>query len=90
MKKAEIIAALSAKTGMTHKQSDIFLKAFAETVTEALQKGDEVQLVGFGTFGIRKIPARICHNPANGAIVEANETRSPFFKAGKTFKAKFR
>lgn len=54
MNKAELIAAIAAKTGNTKKAAEEFVNAFVSTVTESLEKGDKVQLVGFGSFEVRK------------------------------------
>ena len=58
MNKSELIAAMAAKTGETKKSAEANLNAFIEVVTEALVKGDKVQLVGFGSFETRKKAAR--------------------------------
>ena len=58
MNKAELIAAIAAKTGNTKKAAEEFVNAFVSTVTESLEKGDKVQLVGFGSFEVRKRAAR--------------------------------
>ena len=54
MNKSDLIAAIAAKTGDTKKGAEAALNAFVETVTETLVKGDKVQLVGFGSFEVRK------------------------------------
>ena len=54
MNKAELIAAIAAKTGDTKKVAEATVNAFVETVTNALVEGDKVQLVGFGSFEVRK------------------------------------
>ena len=58
MNKAELIAAMAAKTGETKKAAENSVNAFVEVVTESLKKGDKVQLVGFGSFEVRKRAAR--------------------------------
>ena len=59
MNKAELIAALAESTGATKKDSEVFLKSFLETVVGSLEKGDKVQLVGFGTFEVRERKERM-------------------------------
>ncbi len=54
MNKAELIAAIAAKTGDTKKGAEASVNAFVDVVTEALTEGDKVQLVGFGSFEVRK------------------------------------
>ncbi|NLB19776.1 MAG: DNA-binding protein, partial [Clostridium sp.] len=53
MNKAELISALAESTNSTKKDSEVFLKAFLDTVVGTLEKGEKVQLVGFGTFEVR-------------------------------------
>lgn len=54
MNKSDLIAAMAAKTGDTKKAAEASLDAFVGAVTESLKKGDKVQLVGFGSFEVRK------------------------------------
>ena len=63
MNKAELIAAIAAKTGDTKKAAEASVNAFVEVVTNALVEGDKVQLVGFGSFEVRKRAARKGRNP---------------------------
>ena len=63
MNKAELIAAIAAKTGDTKKVAESSVNAFVDVITETLQKGDKVQLVGFGSFEVRKRAARKGRNP---------------------------
>ena len=63
MNKTELIAAIAAKTGETKKDAEATLNAFVNVVSETLAKGDKVQLVGFGSFEVRKRAARKGRNP---------------------------
>ncbi len=54
MNKAELIAAIAAKTGDTKKGAEASVNAFVDVITEALNEGDKVQLVGFGSFEVKK------------------------------------
>ena len=58
MNKAELIASMAEKSNLTKKDAEVALKAFMESVQEALEGGDKVQLVGFGTFETRERAAR--------------------------------
>ncbi|MBE7040032.1 MAG: HU family DNA-binding protein, partial [Ruminococcaceae bacterium] len=58
MNKAELVAILAEKADVTKKDAERVLGAFVDSVSEALKKGDKVQLVGFGTFEARKRAAR--------------------------------
>ena len=63
MNKADLVAAIAAKTGESKKASEALVNAFTEVVSDALKGGDKVQLVGFGSFEVRKRAARKGRNP---------------------------
>jgi len=86
MNKAELITSLSEKSSLTKKDVEVVLKAFVESVEEALEKGEKVQLVGFGTFETRMRAARIGRNPRTKEEINIPESTVPVFKAGKEFK----
>ena len=86
MNKAELIAAIAAKTGETKKTAEKLVNAFVETVTEALTEGDKVQLVGFGSFEVRKRAARKGRNPQTKEEIKIPASKAPVFKAGKALK----
>lgn len=86
MNKSELIAAISAKSGLTKKDADKALSAFMYVVTEQLKAGDKVQLIGFGTFEVRERAARTGRNPQTKEPIKIPATKVPVFKAGKSFK----
>ncbi|MDR0929170.1 MAG: HU family DNA-binding protein [Oscillospiraceae bacterium] len=86
MNKTELCAAIAAKTGLTKKDAEKAAAAFVDTVTQALQEGDKVQIVGFGTFEVKVRPARTARNPRTGEPIEVAESKVPLFKAGKALK----
>lgn len=86
MNKSELIAAISTKTGDTKKNSEASLNAMIEVITEALVKEDKVQLVGFGSFEVRKRAARKGRNPQTKEEIKIPASKSPVFKAGKALK----
>ena len=86
MNKTELVAAIAEKTDLSKADSERALKAFIETVEKALKKGDKVQLVGFGTFEVKKTAARTGHNPRTGEKLKIKASKAPKFKAGKAFK----
>ena len=86
MNKSELIAAIAAKTGETKKDAEATLNAFVDVVTEALVKGDKVQLVGFGSFEVRKRAARKGRNPQTKEEIKIPASKAPVFKAGKALK----
>ena len=86
MNKAELIAAVAAKTGDTKKAAEEAVNAFVEVVTNALKEGDKVQLVGFGSFEVRKRAARKGRNPQTKEEIKIPASKAPKFKAGKALK----
>ncbi len=86
MTKAELAAAVADKAQMTKKDADAAVTAVFEVITEALSKGDKVQLMGFGGFDSKQRNARSCINPRTGERVNVPATRVPSFKAGKALK----
>jgi len=87
MNRKELIDALSAKTGSSKADADRNIAALIEIITATLKKGDNVALVGFGTFEVRKRAARTGRNPATGAELKIKASKAPAFKAGATLKA---
>ena len=86
MNKADLIAAIAAKTGDTKKVAEASVNAFVDVVTETLKKGDKVQLVGFGSFEVRKRAARKGRNPQTKEEIIIPASKAPVFKAGKALK----
>ena len=86
MNKSDLIAAIAAKTGSTKKDAEATLNAFVNVVSETLAKGDKVQLVGFGSFEVRKRAARKGRNPQTKEEIKIPASKAPVFKAGKALK----
>ena len=86
MNKSDLVAAIAAKTGDTKKSAEETLNAFVDVVTEALVKGEKVQLVGFGSFEVRKRAARKGRNPQTKEEIKIPASKAPVFKAGKALK----
>ena len=86
MNKAELITAIADKADITKKDAEKFLGAFLETVETALKNDDKVQMVGFGSFEVRKRAARKGRNPQTKAEISIPASKVPVFKAGKAFK----
>lgn len=86
MNKTDLIAKMADKTGLKKVDAEKALKAFEETVTEALVAGDDVRLVGFGTFAVTKREARTGVNPRTKESIEIAASNAPKFKAGKALK----
>lgn len=86
MTKSELIASVSEKAGMTKKDAEKAITAVIDSITEALVKGEKVQLVGFGTFEVRDRAARTGINPQTQQKIKIAATKTPAFKAGTTLK----
>jgi DNA-binding protein HU-beta len=86
MNKAELTAAIVKKTGFTKKDAEKALGAVTESITAALAAGEKVQVVGFGSFEVRKRPARVARNPRTGEQIKIAASKAPVFKAGKALK----
>ncbi|MCI9224789.1 MULTISPECIES: HU family DNA-binding protein [unclassified Acutalibacter] len=86
MNKTELVAEVSEKAGLTKRDAEAAVKAIVDSVTEALAKGDKVQLVGFGTFEVREHAARVGRNPRTGGTMEIAASKAPAFKAGQALK----
>ena len=89
MNKSTLVMKIAEKAGLDRKQSEAALNAFTAAVTEALQAGEKVQLMGFGTFEVKERAARMGRNPATGEATEIPAKKTPVFKAGKGFKDAF-
>ena len=87
MNRKELIDALADKTGSTKADADRNIAALLEFISATLKKGDNVALVGFGTFEVRKRAARMGRNPKTGAELKIKASKQPAFKAGATLKA---
>ncbi len=86
MNKTELVAAIADKAGLSKKDAEKALKAFTDTVSTQLKKGDKIQLVGFGTFEVTKRAAREGRNPQTGDVMKIPASKAPKFKAGKALK----
>ncbi len=86
MNKAELIAAVAEKASLSKKDSEAAVNAALEAISAALQDGDKVQLVGFGSFEVKKRAARTGRNPRTKEVVEIPASQVPVFKAGKALK----
>ena len=86
MNKAQLINALANKCHLTRKDSDLAVNAMFEIIIDQLEKGEKVQIVGFGCFDVRERPARKGRNPMTGETIEIDASRSVSFKPGRTLK----
>ena len=86
MTKVELIAAVAATAGLTKKDAEKAVSATLDVITEALQKGDKVSLVGFGTFEVRERKERQGRNPQTREPMTIPASKLPAFSAGKAMK----
>ena len=86
MNKADLVAAVAEKAGISKKDSEKAVNAAFDAITEALVAGDKVQLVGFGAFETKERGARIGRNPKTKEEIQIPASRVPGFKAGKALK----
>lgn len=86
MNKSELIEAIAASADIPKAAAGRALDAMVDTVTEALKEGDQVVLVGFGTFAVKERAARTGRNPQTGNPIEIAAATIPSFKAGKALK----
>ncbi|MBR5598526.1 MAG: HU family DNA-binding protein [Alphaproteobacteria bacterium] len=84
MNKNELIASIASEAGLTKADAGKALDAFISSITTALKSGDEVRLVGFGTFAVSNRAATTGRNPRTGETIKIEARKQPKFKAGKT------
>lgn len=83
MTKNELVSQIAEHAGLTKKDAEAALHSTITAITTALTKGNEVRLVGFGTFKISERQARQGRNPQTGATINIPASKVPTFKAGK-------
>lgn len=86
MNKSQLIDRIAAGAEISKAAAGRALDSFIEAVTEELKEGNDVALVGFGTYSVRERKARQGRNPANGAAIEIKAAKVPSFKPGKALK----
>ena len=86
MNRMELVAAIAEKSELSKKDAEKALKAFTDVVAEELKKGEQIQLVGFGTFKVSERAAREGRNPQTGETMKIEASKAPKFKAGKALK----
>ncbi|MEQ9464043.1 MAG: HU family DNA-binding protein [Haliea sp.] len=86
MNKTELIDAIAASADLPKASAGRALDAIVDSITEALSKGDQVTLVGFGTFAVKHRAAREGRNPQTGQTIQIKASNVPGFKPGKTLK----
>lgn len=84
MTKSELVEKIVERNSMlTRKESEMIINIVFDSMTEALQGGDKVEIRGFGSFTVRERGAREARNPKSGEVVDIPAKKVPFFKTGK-------
>jgi len=86
MKKADLVHAIGRSCDLNAAQSDAVVNAFTGSIIDSLNRGEEVELRGFGSFRIRERAARVGRNPRSGESVEVPPKVVPHFRLGKLLK----
>ena len=86
MNKAELIAAVAEKSGISKKDAEKAVTATFDAITEELVAGGKVALVGFGSFDVKTRAERVGRNPRTREEITLPAPRTPQFKAGKALK----
>lgn len=86
MNKNDLVAQVASDTGISKADSGRAVDAVFETITDSLKSGQEVRLVGFGTFSVADRRASKGRNPRTGAVIDIPASKQPKFKAGKGLK----
>ena len=86
MTKADLVEEVVRVTQLPRKESEIVVETIFESIIQALQSGDKIEIRGFGSFRTRQRRGRTGRNPKTGAKVEVPAKRIPFFKPSKELK----
>ena len=86
MKKSDLIVALSEKEGLREQEAFDIANLVFSGFTNALRKGDRIEIRGFGSFTIRDYPSYLGKNPKTGQRVKVGPKKLPYFKVGKELK----
>jgi DNA-binding protein HU-beta len=86
MNKSELIASVAEKAGLSKAATEKALQGFTSAIQESLAKGEDVTLIGFGTFTVRDRAARTGRNPQTGKEIQISAAKVPAFKVGKGLK----
>lgn len=86
MNKTELIDAMADSADISKAAAGRALDGMIVAITDALKNGDQVSVIGFGSFSVRERAARTGRNPQTGASIEIKASKNPAFKAGKALK----
>lgn len=88
MRKSDLVAAIVTITGLTRRQADDVLSSTVEHITDALARGESLNLMGFGAFTVAQRSARTGRHPQTGEPMEISASKHVNFKPGKALKEK--
>ena len=86
MNKAELTELIAKEAKITKAEAKRAIESFTDNVQKTLKKNDEVRLIGFGTFGVRKRKARKGVNPQTGEAIKIAAKKVPYFRPGSELK----
>jgi DNA-binding protein HU-beta len=86
MNKSELVGIVAEQAKLSRAQAERLVNAFFEAVTDALKRGEDVALIGFGSFAVRDRAARSGRNPRTGEVIEVPAGRAPAFRPGKALR----
>ncbi len=86
MNKNDLVSSVASDSGLSKADATKAVDAVFENITKALKRGDDVRLVGFGTFNVAARKASTGRNPRTGATIQIPASKQPKFKAGKGLK----
>ena len=86
MNKSELVAEVAQRTGLPRKDTERALSTAFEAITEALEAGEKVQIVGFGVFDVKERAARIGRNPRTKEEIRIEASRGPIFRPGSALR----
>jgi len=86
MNKSELIEALAQELDMATRQATSVLNIILETLMVAMERGDDIEIRGFGSFTVKEYGTYVGRNPKSGKQIAVNPKKLPFFKVGKELK----
>lgn len=86
MNKNDLVAAVAAESGLTKSDAAKAVDGVFQAIADALKAGDEIRLVGFGTFAVSERAASVGRNPRTGESISIAASKQPKFKAGKVLR----
>ncbi|MDD3617938.1 MAG: HU family DNA-binding protein [Desulfobulbaceae bacterium] len=88
MNKSELIEALAEKTSLSIREASSITNTLIDTMSDALARGDSIEIRGFGSFVVKEYDSYIGRNPKTGEKIKVAPKKLPFFKVGKDLREK--